>query len=121
MKPEHSAKRKMLEALKKDMSKEDSMGLPEALGSKMHKVTVAADSKEGLAKGLDKAKEIMQKRSEMLGLGDEKEEGSTEEEASETPEEESTETEELSSPEEDSEDPAILKKRIAELKAKLKE
>lgn len=63
------AKRKMLKELKKQMMKEDDVGLGDVLKSKM-KVTVAADDPKGLKKGLSKAEEILSKRKEMLGMGD---------------------------------------------------
>jgi len=84
MELKHAAKRKMLESLKSEMSKEDSMGLPELLkGKKLEKVVVASDSKKGLETGLDKAKEILKKRSEMMGMDSEVE--SEEEEIDEEP------------------------------------
>ena len=60
----------------------------------MKKVTVASPNKEGLKEGLDKAKEILGEHAP--------DEGSDEEEASESPEEEASEDEDLEncSPEE---------------------
>jgi len=60
------ARKDMLKSLKDSMMSEDDMGLGEKLG-KMHKVTVAADSKEGLKKGLSKADEILSKRKAEFG------------------------------------------------------
>jgi len=64
------ARRRMMEEGRKMMMEDDNMGLPELLKGKKpaQKVVVAADSKEGLQKGLSKAEEILKKRSEMLGL-----------------------------------------------------
>lgn len=64
------AKRQVLMELKKQMMKEDSMGLEKAMPVK--KVVVASDSKAGLEEGLSKAQEILKKRKE-LGLGTEEE------------------------------------------------
>lgn len=69
MKEQLEAKRNMLKSLKKQMSKDDDMGLPKVLGAK-HQVTVAADSPKNLKKGLSKAEEILEKRKGMLGMGE---------------------------------------------------
>ena len=52
------AKSKMLKHLKKMMSDDLGSGIEDILKNKM-KVTVAADSKEGLKEGLEKAKETV--------------------------------------------------------------
>jgi hypothetical protein len=70
MKEEALAKKEMLKELKKLMSKDDDMGLTDALKGKEKKVIVSSNSKKGLEEGLDKAKEILSKRKEMLGIGD---------------------------------------------------
>ena len=92
------------------------MGLEKLKGAK--KVSVSADSKEGLEEGLSKAKEL-------LGKSDESED--TEEECDEDCEDPShkhEKTEDLMSlageSEESPEDIDSLKARIAELEAKLK-
>jgi len=59
-------KRKVLQQLKKAMMSDEDFG---DLGKKLkgnQKVTVMSDSKEGLEKGLDKAQEILKKRSSMM-------------------------------------------------------
>ena len=117
MKDSIDAKKKMLLALRKEMMSSDDMGLPKHL-NKLQKVTVAADNKADLSKGLDKAKELLQKRSKMLGLPEDSEEEcleSPEEEASESPEEE------LSEEEPSEESPEALKAEIERLKAQLAE
>ena len=130
------AKLKMLQELKKMAS--DMLGGD--LKSKMDgmkKVTVASTDKEGLAKGLDKAKKMVagqdpatEEAEEMLHkdidgdneegespehkmkvLGMEPEEGSEEEESEESPEEEASEDDEMS--------PEAIKAKIAELQSKL--
>lgn len=55
------AKRKMLEALKKEMMDMDHEGMSEKM-----KVSVMSDSPEGLEEGLDKAKDLLKKRAEMM-------------------------------------------------------
>ena len=87
------AKKEMLKDLKQLMASEDDVGLKDRLDG-MKKVTVAADSKEGLEKGLTKAQEILKKRSEMLGLADDMEDAECE---MEDGEEEEMEDEELDS------------------------
>jgi hypothetical protein len=70
------ARRQMIELGRKMMMEDDSMGLEELLKDKkapVEKVVVAADSKEGLKKGLSKAEQILNMRSELLGLKDEEE------------------------------------------------
>jgi flagellar biosynthesis/type III secretory pathway chaperone len=66
---EKKARKDMLESLRNMMKQEDGADVGEALGK--HKVTVAADSKEGLMKGLSKAEQIMKKHKDMMGLDDE--------------------------------------------------
>lgn len=92
------------------------MGMDKVKGLK--KVTVASDSKEGLAKGLDKATEMVEK-SPMAAMEDEdvSDHGANEVEE-ESPEHEMSESEE----DESSEHPETeeeIKQKIEELKAKL--
>lgn len=109
MKPhEKAAKMKALDDLKgvmQDMMRGDL--------DSVKKVTVAADSKEGLEEGLDKAKD-------MLPEGDEEESSEMEEEASEPAMEEPKE-EEMELPE-DAESLAkleeLIKQKLAKLQAK---
>lgn len=118
MKDAYSAKRRVLENLKKEMSQADDGGLKEVLPKMKSKVVVASDTKEGLAKGLDKAKEIMAKRSELMP-----DKSSEQDLMSEMGDEESEEESELEEVqpemEEECDDPAALKAKIAELKALL--
>lgn len=94
----------------------EGMGMDKVKGLK--KVTVASDSKEGLAKGLDKAKEIAtQAPDSEEGSEDESAEGSDAEEASESPAMEASEGEEGEAEEEKS--PEEMKSEIEELKAEL--
>lgn len=82
---EKDAKMSVLKSLHKDMS--DSMA--GKLGG-LKKVTVAADSQDDLAHGLDKAKELLGKTPMHEEMSDEDmgdEEGSPEEELHESPEE----------------------------------
>lgn len=106
-KPHQKAQSEVLNHLMDEM---DGMGA-DALRSAPKKVTVAATNKEDLKAGLDKAKEMLNKK--LPGM-EESEEESPEHEASESAEEESEEhaEEEPSSPEE-------IEAKIAELKAKL--
>lgn len=94
------------------------MGLDKVKGLK--KITVASDSKEGLAKGLDKATEMVEK-SPMDAMEDEdvSDHGAneSEEESEESPEHEMAEEEES---EESPESEEEIKQKIAELEAKLK-
>ena len=60
------ARKKMAKMLK-GMMKDDMYGDMKDKMKGMQKVTVASDSKEGLEEGLDKAKQIMEKRKEMEG------------------------------------------------------
>ena len=92
------------------------MGLDKVKGLK--KITVASDSKEGLAKGLDKATEMVEK-SPMDAMEDEdvSDHGANESEE-ESSEHEMAEEEEES--EESSESEEEIKQKIAELEAKLK-
>lgn len=109
----NEAKRKVLEELKKQMMSEDDMGLKDMLGSKVKKVTVVADSDEGLQKGLSKAQQIAAKRKEMLGEESEKEGGESEEmEDSEEMEGEECECGEC---------PMCLKNKIEQIEEKLGE
>jgi hypothetical protein len=85
------------------------MGLEKIKGLKQ-KVTVAADSRDDLAKGLDKAKEMV--------AHSEHPEESEEEESEESPAEEMAE-EDSEEPSEDDESEEDLKAKIAELEAKL--
>jgi len=82
MKGKKSAKREMLEALKKEMNSGDDVGMADKLKD-LKKVTVASDSKEGLEKGLSKAQEILKKRSELLGLDEDEDEKEDKEESEE--------------------------------------
>lgn len=119
MKDAHSAKRKVLENLRKEMSSADDGGLKDMLPKMKSKVVVAADNPQDLKKGLDKAKQIMEKRSELMPSS----ESDLMDEMSDEPESEMEKSLEDVVPEleseEDSEDPAVLKAKIAELKAQL--
>lgn len=105
------ARKDMLKALKKMMMSEDDMGMGEKLG-KMHKVTVAADSKEGLKKGLSKAEEILKKRKDLMGYDEDEKPGKCEECGKEPCECEDVESED--------EDEGELKDKISKLEEKLK-
>ncbi len=119
----NSAFQKMLAKKKADMPEgrmnarasvlDDLMGNMDDRDSKklgMKKVSVTADSKEGLKEGLDKAKDVVDQHP---GMSDEDESmESPEEEASETPEMEASENKDEPSTEE-------LMAQIEELKAKL--
>jgi hypothetical protein len=129
--PEDKAKAKL--HVLKDL-KEHAMGL---MGDKLKKVTVAADSKEGVEKGLDKAKEILHRMPASVD-GEEEEvcpecsgegcpmcegEESAEHEASESPEfesgehegmdEESSDESEMSEEELDAKIQELMKKKEA--------
>ncbi len=95
------ARSSVLDELMDNMDDRDSKKLG------MGKVSVSADSKEGLKEGLDKAKDLVGKTPEMESLNPEE---STEEEASESPEMEAEEHEPT---------PEELMAEIEELKAKL--
>jgi len=56
------AKKRMLQHLKKMMSDGMHSGMEEG----MKKVTIMSDSEDGLERGIDKAKEIMEKRESMM-------------------------------------------------------
>lgn len=112
---EQKASSKVLDALRGETQK--------MLKGKMDgikKVTVASDSKEGLAKGLDLAKKIAGKPLDEESAAEELHDESLEdpmEEASESPEEESAEELDGSecSPEEEAMDAHQLQKRIEAL------
>ena len=77
----------------------------------MKKVTVASDSKEGLEKGLEKAKEVVQGgAADEMDHGDDESLESPEEEASESPEEAHMEGDDS---------PEAIQSKIKELQAKL--
>lgn len=112
----------------RDLSKEMKKMMGEGYADSMQKVTVAADSKEGLQKGLSKAQEIMKKK----GLMEEMDEESMDEPMSEEEKEmyediDDNEEEELSEDMEEMADkvdvmsPEEIKKKIEELQAKLAE
>jgi hypothetical protein len=111
------ARKDMLKSLKKMMMAEDDMGLGEKLG-KMQKVTVAADSTEGLKKGLSKAEEILKKRKGMMGMEDEEEE--SESEMCEECEKDPCECEDEESEDSEKEDPKAIKEKMSQLEKKLK-
>lgn len=93
------------------------MGMDKVKGLK--KVTVAADSKEDLAKGLNKATEMVEKGPMAALEGEDiSDHGANEMEDEESPEHEMSESEEESS--EDSESEEDIRQKIAELEAKLK-
>lgn len=112
------AKKAMLKSLKKemmDMMGEERSDLKDVLGKKLMKVTVASDSKEGLAKGLEKAEDIMEKKSEEESEGYECDEcGDMGCPACEEGEESEEASEEM-----DKESPEALKAQIEELKKQL--
>jgi chromosome segregation ATPase len=115
----HPADKEKLKAkanVMKDLSDLLSKDMGEDMAS-MKKVTVASDSKEGLEKGLEKAKHIIEKKPEMDESSEEEKKDL--EESLESPEEEEKELEEGS---EDSEDVDSeikkLEEKIAALKAK---
>lgn len=84
----HKAKAEMLKTLSKMMADDQHEPVKEVLGKKLNKVTVMADSKQGLQKGLSTAEQLLAKRNAEKGL--EKEEPEMQE-ASESPEMESEE------------------------------
>jgi hypothetical protein len=98
MKMKKKAQLSQLKELSKNMS--DEIGDSYSKSMPMKKVTVAADSKEGLEKGLSKAQELMKKRGLMETMEDD------------APCEKSEKSEESSDD---------LKKKIKEAKSKLKE
>ena len=112
------AKKAMLKSLKKemmDMMGEERGDLKDVLGKKLMKVTVASDSKEGLIKGLDKAEDIMEKKSEEKSDGYEcKDCGDMGCPACEEGEESEENYNEM-----DEESPEAIKAQIEELKKKL--
>jgi hypothetical protein len=87
----------MLEVLKEIRDMASGLMQDDIKSKGLKKVSVAADSKEGLEEGLDKAKEMLGKHDLMSALSDsdaeraEEEMEDPEEEASETPEEEDAE------------------------------
>lgn len=121
------AKLGLMKELQKVMGDEMSSELPG-----LKKVSVAAPSKEGLEKGLEKAKEMLGEMPEGQEKEDEEGEEGAEHEASESPEQEASEDEgsedesseeegsEEMSPQEMKEKLAELEREMAELKAKLK-
>lgn len=115
--PNEDEKAAKLAALK-DLRAEMRGMMGNDLTDRMNKVTVAADNKEDLKKGLDKAKDLVAKAPGMKDGSLEEHDESPEEEASETPEEEASEHE---TPDEQGHEDKIaeLEKKIAELKALL--
>jgi len=103
----------------KDLSKEMRKMMGDSFGESMKKVTVAADSEEGLKKGLSKAQEIMKKKGLMEEMSDEEKE--YEEDIDDEEEEELAEDMEEMAEDVDKMSPEDIKARIEELKAKLAE
>lgn len=120
MKDLMDAKRTILKELKKQMSKDDSMGLDKILPSKLKKVTVMADSKKGLEEGLTKAQEILKKRLASKGL-EEKEMEDESEDSEDMEDEMEDESEDMDESEECDcgECPMCLKEKITKLEDKL--
>jgi hypothetical protein len=84
MEKKMKAKSDMLKMLSKEMSDDQYSPLKDQLaGKKLSKVTVMADSKKGLEKGLSKAEEILKKREELMGSSSESESDDSEEESCE--------------------------------------
>lgn len=108
-----------------DLSKEMKKMMGDDFGKSLQKVTVAADSKEGLQKGLSKAQEIMNKKGMMEEMKPEK----MEEEAEEVMEDmdvcEKCEGEGCEYCEEEEEEvemsPEMIKEKIKKLQSKLAE
>ena len=101
----------------KDLSKEMSKMMGDGYADSMQKVTVAADSKEGLEKGLSKAQELMKKKGLMEEMSDEEKEykediDDQEEEMLEEEAEDMAESIDKMSPEE-------IKKKIEKLQSML--
>jgi len=110
-----------------DLKKEMSDLLGEGYGNRMKDkmaVKVVSDSPEGLQEGLSKAEQILKQRKELLGIKDEKEpkkkmkECDMEESEMDESDEELEESDKASKEFESKED---IRKKIAELEAKLKE
>jgi hypothetical protein len=122
MKDKLEAKKAMLKSLKSEMKSMMGEGrgdLSDMLGKKLMKVTVASDSKEGLEKGLSKAEEIMQKKSESPEMEDESEYGCESCEDKGCPECEEMEEESSEEMPEEEESMESLKAQLAELKKQL--
>lgn len=108
----------------KELSKEMSKMMGEGYGDSMQKVTVAADSKEGLEKGLSKAQELMKRKGLMEEMSDEEmsdEEKEYEEDIDDSEEEELEEDLEEMADDVDTMSPEEMMEKIKELKAKLAE
>lgn len=76
----YGAKKEMLKMLKELVMSSDDVGMMDKLNN-MKKVTVASDSKEGLEAGLEKAKEVVENKEELLEESDvEESEGLSKEE-----------------------------------------
>lgn len=109
-------------AAKANMMKELSGLLGKDMAGDMgslKKVTVASDSKEGLEAGLEKAKDVIEKKPDMgdmlEGLNDKHKDPDSIEESDESPEEESSESESEESIEDEIKK---LEEKLAEMKAK---
>jgi len=121
MKKDKSMKRSAKLSQLGELSKEMRKMMGDDFGKSLQKVTVAADSKEGLEKGLSKAQEIMKKK----GMMDEMKPEKMEEEAEEMMECEACEGEgcEACEDSEDSEEMSAdsIKAKIKELQSQLAE
>ncbi len=67
------ARMKMLKELKKKSRDEMHEEPMKELTKGMQKITIASDTREGLEEGLDKAKEILKGRMEMMGMDEDEE------------------------------------------------
>jgi hypothetical protein len=121
MKKDKSMKRSAKLSQLGELSKEMRKMMGDNFGKSLKKVTVAADSEEGLKKGLSKAQEIMAKKKMMPEMMPEMEDESEEMEECEACEGEGCEECEESEEYEDSEEmsPEAIKQKIKELQSKL--
>lgn len=121
MKKDKSMKRSAKLSQLGELSKEMRKMMGDDFGKSLQKVTVAADSKEGLEKGLSKAQEIMKKKGMMSAMKPEK----MEEEAEEMMECEACEGEGCEECEESEESEEMsaesIKAKIKELQSQLAE
>lgn len=105
----------------KDLSDEMKKMMGDGYADSMKKVTVAADSEEGLEKGLSKAQEIMKKKGLMEDEEMSEEEKEEYEDIDDSEEEELEEDMEEMADDVDTMSPEEMMMKIKELKAKLKE
>jgi|11BtaG_2_1085332.scaffolds.fasta_scaffold00947_10 hypothetical protein len=103
----------------KELSKEMSKMMGDSYGDSMKKVTVAADSEEGLEKGLTKAQELMKKKGLMEDEPMSDEEKEYEEDIDDSEEEELEGDLEEIADDVDMMSPEDMKIKIKELEAKL--